>query len=201
MQVRLPFAIAIYLGSYLPLSVILLAQNVDYARVGRPLCLQVWTDGCAVPLKNPELSIAALAICALGLATTFVALGIIRPRQKIKIETSKYVAADLMNYVLPYVVSFMGISYGEPDKVVGFIVFLAWIFLITYRSGQVVMNPVLSVFGWRLYELEYRYVGGEDRIHTGLCLAQDPPEVGETHKHAAIQDVLVIKKVPDASST
>jgi len=200
-QIRLAFAGAIFLGSYLPLSIILLAQNLDYARFGQPVCLEVWTAACEVPLKNPWLSITALAICILGLIATLVSMNVVHPKQKIEIVSSKYVAADLMNYVLPYVVSFMGLTYDEPDKMFGFIVFLAWIFLITYKSGQIIMNPVLSVFGWRLYELEFRYVGGQTKVHTGLCLSQVPPEAGETHRHTAIQDVLIIKKVPDASST
>jgi hypothetical protein len=199
-QLRLAFAAAIFLGSYLPLSIILLAQNFDYVRVGQPVCIDVWTTACEVPLKNPWFSAIALAVCALGLIITFVALHIVRPKQRIEIVSSKYVAADLMNYVLPYVVSFMGLNYSEPDKVVGFVVFLMWIFLITYKSGQIIMNPVLSVFGWRLYEVEYRYVGGHDRNHGGLCLSQVPPEAGEAHRHAAIQDVLIIKKVSDAPS-
>lgn len=199
MQVRLPFAIAIYLGSYLPLSIILLAQNFDYSRAGQPMCIAVWRDACQLPLKNPLFSAVALAVCVVGLVVTLLAITITRPKQKIEITSSKYVAADLMNYVLPYVVSFMGLSYGETDKIVGFAVFLAWIFLITYKSGQIMMNPVLSVFGWRLYEVEFRYPGGKGEIHSGLCLSQVSPEPGETHRHANIQEVMIIKRVADAS--
>ncbi|UAL11685.1 hypothetical protein [Caulobacter segnis] len=201
MQVRLAFAVAIYLGSYLPLSIILLAQNVDYAQLSQPLCLNLSLNECKIPLKNPLLSFSAIAICLLGIITSLISLAIIKPSKRISIISSKHIASDLMNYVLPYVVSFMGLNYAEPDKMVGFIVFLAWIFLITYKSGQIMMNPVLSVFGWRLYEIEYSYMGGHDRVHTGFCLAQDAPEPGETLKHNAIQDVLIIKRVPDAPST
>ncbi len=200
MQVRLIFALAIFLASYLPLSVILLTQDLDYERLGQPICFEVWGSACEVPLKNPWFSAVALGVCGAGLIATFVTLHIIRPRQQITIQTSKHVPADLMNYVLPYVVSFMGITYGEPDKLAGFAVFLAWIFLITYKSGQVIMNPVLSVFGWRLYEIEFLYHGGGGHTHTGLCLSQITPEACETHRHAAIQDILIIKKVSDAPS-
>ncbi|OYY44666.1 MAG: hypothetical protein B7Y56_08840 [Gallionellales bacterium 35-53-114] len=46
----------------------------------------------------------------------------------------------------------MGISYNEPEKLLGFSVFLLWMFAITYKSGQIIMNPLLLMFGWRLYE-------------------------------------------------
>jgi hypothetical protein len=53
-----------------------------------------------------------------------------------------------MNYVLPYVVSFMSIDYQVTGKFVGFLIFLGWMFLITYKSGQIMLNPLLTVFGW-----------------------------------------------------
>ncbi len=46
----------------------------------------------------------------------------------------------------------MGITYGDPQKLLGFGVFLLWMFAITYKSGQILMNPLLLILGWRLYE-------------------------------------------------
>lgn len=46
----------------------------------------------------------------------------------------------------------MGISYDETEKLFGFGVFLLWMFAITYKSGQIIMNPLLLMFGWKLYE-------------------------------------------------
>lgn len=46
----------------------------------------------------------------------------------------------------------MGLSYNTPEKLLGFAVFLFWMFAITYKSGQIIMNPLLLMFGWKLYE-------------------------------------------------
>jgi len=46
----------------------------------------------------------------------------------------------------------MGVSYAEPEKLLGFLVFLIWMFAVTYKSGQIIMNPLLLIFGWRLHE-------------------------------------------------
>ncbi|AIY39892.1 hypothetical protein LT85_0732 [Collimonas arenae] len=46
----------------------------------------------------------------------------------------------------------MGISYNEREKLLGFAVFLLWMFAITYKSGQIIMNPLLLMFNWRLHE-------------------------------------------------
>ena len=66
--------------------------------------------------------------------------------------------------MFPYVVSFMGISYEHPEKLLGFAVFLFWMFAITYKSGQIIMNPLLLMFGWKLYEVEAEINGNERSV-------------------------------------
>jgi hypothetical protein len=73
-------------------------------------------------------------------------------RFAIHIKHCKAISNELINYTFPYVVSFMGITYADSQKLLGFGVFLLWMFAITYRSGQILMNPLLIVFGWRLHE-------------------------------------------------
>lgn len=97
-----------------------------------------------------------------------------------------------MNYVLPYIVAFMGLDYKDVGKLLGFLIFFLWIFLITHRSGQVVLNPVLTVFGWQLYDVSYAFEGGSE-IYNGTTLSRVTLHVGRTYSQAAIQDVLIVK--------
>ena len=55
-------------------------------------------------------------------------------------------------------VSFMSLDYEQGPKLVGFAAFLLWIFWITHKSGQIAMNPVLAVLGWKLYEIKYTFI-------------------------------------------
>jgi hypothetical protein len=71
----------------------------------------------------------------------------------VDIIDSKSIPNDLINYVFPYVVSFIGLDLGVDGKFFGFLLFLLLMFWITYRSGQILMNPFLLIFGWHLYEL------------------------------------------------
>ncbi len=79
-----------------------------------------------------------------------------------EVKSSKTIPNDIINYVFPYVVSFMGISYDAPEKMLGFVVFLLWMFAITYKSGQIIMNPLLLMFGWKLYEAKIA-INGQER--------------------------------------
>jgi hypothetical protein len=67
MQLRKVFALAIYMGSYLPLSLILLAQDIDFEVVRRGPCPTgtMVSLGCSSPLRDTVLSLSALGVCAL----------------------------------------------------------------------------------------------------------------------------------------
>lgn len=193
MQLRWPAALALFLGSYLPLSVILLVQNVRIEAFDRSLCLP-WRPDCELPLKQPVLSIVLVTICIACLVLMLVVLRLLEPRRTIEVLESKHVPADLMNYVLPYVVSFMGLDFADRSKLAGFMVFLIWIFVITYRSGRIAMNPVLVVFGWRLFEIKYQVPAGSV-TPTAFALSRlaDPLTQGSVYKMHSMQDVMIIR--------
>ena len=97
-----------------------------------------------------------------------------------------------MNYTLPYVVSFMGIDYSSTDKVVGFLIFLSWIFLISHRSGQTILNPVLIILGWKLYEIEYCYPGNT-KTFKDIALSRSALEPEGKLKKLNFQQVLFVE--------
>ena len=97
-----------------------------------------------------------------------------------------------MSYTLPYVVSFMSLDYQDTGKFVGLLIFLGWMFLITYRSGQLILNPLFSVLGWRLYEVKFAFPGNEGE-YTGRALSRVLLEPGKRYGHSAVQDISIIK--------
>ncbi|WP_413729455.1 hypothetical protein [Sodalis sp. RH22] len=155
MQFQLIPGFFIFIGSYLPLALILAIQDIPKVWWSQPLCNAAsFTKNTCVflPFSNPLISISFLLI-------TMIATFIVRSSLKkinypftIKVKNFKPIPNEIINYTFPYVVSFMGISYDDPQKFYGFIVFLLWMFAITYKSGQILMNPLLLFFGWRLYE-------------------------------------------------
>lgn len=192
MHPRALVAMIIFIASYLPLAVILLIQDLDLRIAARGLC-PVWRGPCASPLKHTELSLGFVLLSSLCLVATLGALALLKPKQQIKVVEARHVPADLMNYVLPYVVSFTGLDFSDLPKLLGFAVFLAWIFLITLRSGQVIMNPVLTVFGWQLYELSYQFHGGSADAHAASALARRSLETGDVVAQQSLQTVMIIK--------
>ncbi|HBZ1360891.1 TPA: hypothetical protein MJE59_16030 [Klebsiella pneumoniae] len=83
----------------------------------------------------------------------------------------------------------MGISYDEPQKLIGFLVFLLWMFAITYKSGQILMNPLLIIMGWRLYEATIVISNVEKDVR---ILAYGELKVGNVTAQT-IQDFYIVK--------
>ncbi|MBN6029842.1 hypothetical protein [Pantoea ananatis] len=155
MQFQIIPGFLIFLGSYLPLAFILALQDIPKTWWSQKLCtVQGFSNGTCVfiPFENPMISFSFLIV-------TFIAILIVKNSLKkitypFEVEVKKYkkIPNEIINYTFPYIVSFMGISYGDPQKLIGFIVFLLWMFAITYKSGQILMNPLLIVMKWKIYE-------------------------------------------------
>lgn len=194
MQFRTLVAALVFVGSYLPLSLILLSQDFKYEYLSKSFCSDWKNFGekCEIPLENPVYAITFCSMCLLCLCVTLKALSVVKPRHSIVVIESKHIPADLMNYVLPYVVSFMSLDYRDSNKLVGFSIFLAWIFWISHMSGRVIFNPVLIAFGWRLFEVKYSF-SSSPNILTGFALSKVDLVPRQTYKQHAIQDVLIIK--------
>ncbi len=195
MQPRMLVAALIFLASYLPLAMILALQDIDVVRLHWPFCND-WghaAQSCTAPLKHPWLAILPVVACTICLVVTRLALASLHPRTPITVKSAKPVPADLMNYTLPYIVSLMSLDLGDLPKLAGFVLFLAWIFLITLRSGQLLMNPVLTLFGWRLYEITFIYQGGTKTQRERVGMVQGTLEPDTTVMHDTVQDILVIK--------
>lgn len=196
MQLRRTSAFVLYVGSYLPLALVLLVQDVNASVAENAVCSPaVWAErGCQLPLHHPALSLGAVAVgvvCLLVTTWTLRATGTLR---QIEVAEAKHVPADLINYAMPYIVSFMGLDFASPTKLLGFGVFFIWIFWITYRSGQIVMNPILIVFGWRLYEIKYSFIQSE-RVRIGRALHHGDLEPVKVYRSGSMQDVLIVREL------
>jgi len=177
MQFRWLPAFVVFLGSYLPLTVILAVQDVPKNIWGRAVCNPFGRNAecTAHVLAHPAVAFGAIAGCLASVMLSLLVIRRIPYRYRIEVVETKPIPNDLINYVFPYVVSFMGLSYSDPDKLAGFIVFLLWMFAITYRSGQMAMNPLLLLFGFQLHEAKLRVADGERIVR---LLARHAPGTG-----------------------
>mgnify|MGYP001239161512 CR=1 FL=1 len=192
MQYRVFSAFLIFIGSYLPLAIILAIQDIPPEWWARSICsIQLLSaQQCSfVPFGNPLLALVFLFVTLASVILANITFKKIPYPYEIEVLTSKPTPNDIINYVFPYVVSFMGISYSDPEKLLGFGVFLIWMFAITYKSGQIIMNPLLLMFDWHLYEASIQING----VHREVRVLKKGDLDTEKYMSQTIQDFYVIK--------
>ncbi len=171
-MLRLVPASIIFFGSYCPLFFIVLVQSMPVPELTFP-CGMSWERFPVVHMDWGEVPVLQLVLLAVSFGCVLLTYGFLRVQNlnlSVEILSSKPMATELMGYVLPYVVSFMGLDFNDERKFIGFVVFLSWMFVLTYRSGQVLMNPALIVFGYRLHEVTYKFIGSNDKVFTTAAL-------------------------------
>ncbi|MBU0620607.1 MAG: hypothetical protein KJ795_02055 [Gammaproteobacteria bacterium] len=190
MEMRLFPAMIIFLGSYFPLSLILLVQDVKESSWEAPLCNVAQLPSCYLPeLANPERALGLLVICTLSLMIFMWLMKSLSGISTLDVVDSKSIPNDLINYVFPYVVSFMGLDLGGDGKFFGFLLFIGLMFLITYRSGQILMNPFLLVAGWQLYELN---IITEGHARCVKALSKETVRVGDRLHSCLVHGIYVL---------
>ncbi|MEN5062390.1 hypothetical protein [Luteimonas sp. TWI1416] len=191
MQFRLWSGAALFLGSYLPLALILLVQDVREKHWGAPVCGWRGNFDCTlVVFEHPWLAIGSVLLTAAALYLTLVSMKAVRLKQRVRVLEVKSIPNDLIGYLFPYVVSFMGMSYGQPKQIAGFLVFWVVLFAITYRSGQILMNPLLIVLGWRLYDVKMS-IGQKEEVRSARVLKKGKLLPGP-QRAEEVQDVFLM---------
>lgn len=140
------------------------------------------------------LAFAFLSISGLSLIFLLWVLKHFRGSTEMTIEESKTIPNDLINYVFPYIVSFMGVDLGSPGKVIGFALFMVWLFLISYRSGQILMNPLLLAVGWQLYEIRADIEGNKRMLR---ALSRESVIPGQTLRSCLVQGIYVLSRLEE----
>lgn len=192
MKMRLFPALILFLGSYFPLSLILLVQDIKEASWKAPICRISQITTCHLPeLVNPERALSLMLICAVSLLLFILLMRGLSGYSNLEVVDSKSVPNDLINYVFPYVVSFMGLDLGADGKFYGFLLFILLMFVITYRSGQILMNPFLLVSGWQLYELNILTEGQKRCVK---ALSQNQVQPGDRLESCLVHGIYVLHK-------
>lgn len=175
MQFRIIPAFLVFFGSYFPLAIILALQDIKKEYWELDLCWKM--KNCVIPTgDHPYLSLSIIVISFLCLLITIQILCRLRYKYPVTIIGLKPIPSELISYSFPYIVSFMGVDYGSTGKIAGLAVFLIWLFLITYRAGYIIMNPILLILGWNLYEAEVE-INKHKRTVKLLC--RNNPTPGE----------------------
>lgn len=146
MKPRIFTSILLFISAYSPLFLILAVKDFDFT--------------CAYQFRHPIAICIILGIAIVSIILLFFTVrSLQRGNMPVKIKSVKNRSVDLINYTIPYIVSFFGFDLSKIDDVVSLSIFLLLMLLLTIKSKSVFMNPMLLLAGYNLYDLEYEFDG------------------------------------------
>src|SRR5690606_2920762 len=146
MKPKLLTAILLFISAYSPLFLILAVKDFDF--------------NCSYHFKHPIAIYTMLGIALLSVILLFVTVASMkRGNMPVKIKSVKNRSVDLINYTIPYIVSFFSFDLSKIEDMISLSIFLLLLLLLTIKSKSVFMNPILLLAGYNLYDLEYEFDG------------------------------------------
>ena len=121
----------------------------------------------------PVLSLAFLIFSGISAAVLILVFKVSREREpKFKKLSSFKSREDLLTtYLVSYIFPFIGLNYSNISSWVIFGIFFAVLAAIQVPSNHLYVNPILSIFGYKLYEIE------GDELEKSILVAARKEEV------------------------
>jgi hypothetical protein len=70
-------------------------------------------------------------------------------------------SGELMNYSIPYMISFFVMDLGKVKLLISFGFFMFIMYLLTLKTHNIFVNPILALLGYNLYDVKYKKNGNE----------------------------------------
>lgn len=170
-------------------------QNINYEYYRNGICFNIINAYCKIPFNNYFVGIIVaiiLSISFLSFVCSVFILKIIKKDRFIDVVQSKYIPSELIAYVFPYIVSFMNFDFLKIGNLIGLIIFFILVFMILHRSGKIMLNPMLTIFNWKFYEISFRYPGSTE-LHNGQALSKCELVPTEQYAYNSIQSILILE--------
>lgn len=110
----------------------------------------------AVRFKQLPLVIGCGVLAAVGIAALFMILKMDRQKSREPHLISKVsdAGSQAAGYVASYLLPFLTVSTPTLRDLIAYTVFLVVVATVFARTSLIQINPLLYIFGWRVYEVE-----------------------------------------------
>ncbi len=146
MKPKVLTAILLFVSAYAPLFIILAVKDFNFSETCK--------------FKHPVAIYILIGITVASIGLLFITVSSIKKgNMPVVIKSIKSRSVDLINYTIPYIVSFFGFDLSKIEDVISLSIFLLLMLIMTIKSKSVFMNPMLLLAGYNLYDIEYDFDG------------------------------------------
>ncbi len=181
-KTRLLSSIAVFISGYTPLFLIMIIKDVTKLvwfehEFDSPILfgfmkvkIPYWFE-----FGNHSVVVALILFSVISLVLlTFVLKNVTKNPFEIVVITAKSRSSEVVNYTIPYMISFVAFDLSEWQDIVSLCLFLSVLCLLSIRSQSVFINPILAALGYGLYDCKYQESDNEKECvmlskHDLLC--------------------------------
>lgn len=176
MKPKIFTSILLFISAYSPLILILAVKDWDFM--------------CGNYFKHPLAIYIMIGVAMLSIVLLFTSLkSLKRGNMPVKIKTIKNRSGDLINYTIPYIVSFFSFDLSKTEDMISLGLFLLLMLFLTIKSKSVFLNPILLLAGYNLYDVDYEFDGSESYR---TVLSNHEPKAGERYYIRSLTHFLYI---------
>ena len=95
----------------------------------------------------------------------------------VKIVSVSNKSGELINYSIPYMISFFVMDLGEVKLLISFGFFMIIMYFLTLKTHNIFINPILALMGYNIYDVKYDKNGRE--LQTFFLIKGDRLKKGE----------------------
>jgi hypothetical protein len=110
----------------------------------------------AIRFEQSQVALTCAALAVLGVAALYVVLheDNRKARSPHKIQKVTDAGAQATGYLAGYLLPFLTVSMPSTRDLIAYILFLLVVATVYMRTSMIQINPLLLLFGWRVYEIE-----------------------------------------------
>lgn len=147
MKLRFLSSLLIFISAYSPLSVIFLIQDIDF---------KCWT------IKHPWIVFSFLGISLVSCIMVWASVHFLKvATPPVTIISVSNKSGELINYSIPYMVSFFVMDLSNANLLLSFCFFMTIMYIVTLKTHNIFVNPILAIIGYNICEIVYKRDGQE----------------------------------------
>jgi len=155
-------SIAIFISGYTPLFLIMMIKDMTRFRWGTYLFDSttlgyekiIYPTGFYFNNLSVVWGLGIVSVISL-LMLWYVLKNITSNPFEITITKAKSRSSEVVNYTIPYMISFVAFDLSKWQDLLSLIIFLGILCLLSIRSQSIFINPILAALGYGLYDCSY----------------------------------------------
>jgi hypothetical protein len=179
MKPRIITAALMFISSYFPLVPIFIVKDLN-ASTARP--------------DHPRLAVILIAVMSFACIVVIIAARSFKSGVETKVTKVSNKSADMFTYTIPYMISFYNFNLGDWKTLTCLSIFMCTMFLLSYKTNNFLVNPVLALEGYGLYDCQLKSKRGPE--WQGLVLSRESVRVGDSPKLEQISPFLYLVTSP-----